>query len=434
MARRIAAGCLMLALGAWPAAGHDEESTAEQREAVRATVDRLRKILEEGYLSAGKAAKFEFKGLSTHDLMHVLDTAKLAAVKSDIAKEPQKLRDALARVCRTTIHRRSPLGQLQKSSDICFLLASSHRADWVAAHRLLRREPFGEKLDRAVIALARDTRPEVRLLATLDATMLVAFGRKAEGLVATVLAGMTDQNPNVAAVSTYWAAQTRDPRVVDRMIASLSDSRLLNPGSSPLWDLGGPKESKVSDIAMQKLRWLAWNESDCGLKWRAPVPGTEKDWTGQPRAEYVALTPDAIRSWWKRSRAEFGFGVSKPMWKCVFDEVVLLKIGQPKLVRLAMGVPVRITLTEYTERLNDGEPVTSVEVQAELIDARPPGDENEYSIRLGNPRHSDWWVPRHRMSWTGDNIDGSMKWKVAFLPTHRRKYVRARLVVHLEHE
>ena len=414
---RCAIAFILLVAASWPAAGREAEFSPTQRAALQDVLERLRNTLRSGRLTATEAAGFDLEEFDTCDLQRVVRVAE------DLG-ESRRLRDALTQVCRMVVLRRGPLGQLKKASDICFLLASTRENDWADAYRLLRREPLGETLDRAVVSLGRDARPQVRLIAVKHATTLVFFGRKSEGLVATVLAGITDRDPNVAACSAWDAGVTGDKRVLDRMVATLSDTRELDPESFSVQNLQGWR--KVSDVLACRFSWMVWQERRARLTLGAPAPG-QMEWTPAPlTVEYVDLAPDAIRDWWRTERAAFGFGTPAPMWKRVFDKVVVLRIGKPVTVRLDTGTPLRIALKKYTEGWEVGRPVTSVD--AELTDVSFPKHERHVAY-LGNPEWSDWQVGRGRTSWSQN---GSVQWKAAYLPTQRRGTVRLKLVIHLE--
>ena len=415
---RCAVAFVLFAAATWPAAGHEAEISPQRRATFMEVLERLRGTLRSGRLTATQAAGFDLEEFDTHDLQHLVDAVENLT-------ESRRERDALTQVCRMVVHRRSPLGQLKKAPDICFLLAGTRENDWTKAYRLLRREPLGDALDRAVIALGRDARPQIRLIAIKHATTLAFFGRKSEGLVGTVLAGITDRDPLVAASSAWDAGETGDKRVLDRMVANLSDARAFDPQSFSVQSLQGWRN--VKDVLACRFSWMVWKERCARLSLGAPEPG-QMDWTPAPlTVDYIDLSPADIRNWWKKERAAFGFGAPAPMWTRVFDKVVVLKAGRPVTVRLDTGTPLRITLNKYTESWELRRPVTSVE--AEVTDVSFPRHERHVAF-LGNPDAPDWQVGRGRTSWSDG---GSLQWRAAFLPTQRPGTVRMKLVIHLEH-
>ncbi len=409
---------LLLVLGL-PVAAHDAEFTQEQALLLRDYGERLRGLLRSGRLGAEEAATFKFDGFDSHDLVHVFDWA-------DRTAEPAELRAAWACVCRSAAFRRGPLGDLEKASDLCFLLASTHDADLLRAYRLLRQEPLGEALDRAVVALARDPRPEVRLIAVRHATTLLFFARKTEGLVEAVLGGIGDESPAIAAACARYADESDDIRVMGRLVASLSDDRVLEALPFPLVRL--PARERVGSLVAQRLSWVVWEERSARLAWRAPVPG--RAWPA--RCEYVPLDADEICAWWNQHRAGFRRGAPAPMWRRVFDQVVVADRGTPLRLRLDTGTPLLLSLSSYSEHWGGGDgPIASSE--AELSDVTYPDDEQHIAM-LGALEQSVWAIGKGRTTWTVGTKDGSLAWKAAFLPTHRTGRVRIRLVIDIEHE
>ena len=126
-------------------AAGDEEAAA----GLRASVER---ILAARGLTAEKAWALDLSGFKEGELKRIPDAVPDAS---------DALRAALGQVCRTALLRRGPCGRLENARDICFLLASPDASDWRRAFRLLRREPLGDNLDKAALALAKDERPEV---------------------------------------------------------------------------------------------------------------------------------------------------------------------------------------------------------------------------------------------------------------------------------
>ncbi len=406
---------LLLALGMGTAAAHDTGFTPEQESVLRSYGQRLRT----GRVRAADAAAFDFPGFDGHDLVHVLDWA-------DRTVEPAELRAAWTRVCRMAALRRGPIGGLERASDICFLLASTHDADLLRAYRLLRQEPLGEQADSAVVALARDPRPKVRLIAVRHATTLLFFGRKTEGLVEAVVGGLADESPAIAATSAGDADEADDIRVMDGLVAALADDRIPDALHFPLAEL--PATRTVGEAVTRRLCWVVWEERSARLGWRAPVPG--RAWPA--RGEYLALGPDEIRAWWRESRAGFRRGAPAPMWKRVFDETVVADRGTPLRLRLDAGTPLLLSLTSYSEYWGRGDTPYAT-AQAELADVTYPDDEHHVAM-LGTPEQSVWAIGKGRTTWSVGTKDGSLAWKAAFLPTHRPGRVRIRLVIDLEHE
>lgn len=386
---------ILLVLCATAAAAEEDELTPLQRDALRAVVERLRKY--GGHLTAKRAAAFELAEFDADEL------ARLPA------RAPEEVREPLARICGTVALWRGPLGELKKSADICWLLASADAAAWANAGRLLRRERTGARLERAVLALRADERPEVRLLAVRMATTLVVFGSRNENLRDTVLAGIDDPHPHVAGHAAYHALDIRDKRVVDRMLAHVEDERMLPEYGTT-----------VGAVTAQRLSWTIFTEERARMGWGTPaVPPLD-----EPRTR----TPDELRKWWRRSHENFGFGTPAP-WKCVHDDVLVLTRGTPVVVELADGTPLRLVLLEHREAWLDGRPVTTIRVK--MTDVRYPRDPRELSD-LGNPEHSDWWLPGGGADWPveapdGSPANGSAWWRAVFLPTHRLGRVRMRL-------
>ncbi len=418
MAREVIALLAVLLANPTRAAGHDAELTARQRTVVCANMERLRKALRSSRLTADVVATLSFDTVDSHDLEHAVEFVQDMEASKD-------LRDGFARVCRTVMLRRSPLGQLKSAPDICFLFASTRYVEWMDAYRLLRREPLGPDLDRAVISLAGNARPELRLVAIRHAITLLFFGRKGEGLIATVRAGLSDPDPNVVVECLFNADDAGDKRVVDRMVACLADDRTLE-SSVPLF-LQGRRTGKVGDVAASRLGWIIYQERCARIPLRPPANGP---WH-PPRfqVKHVSLMPNEIRAWWKENRAAFGFGTPCPMWKRVFDSVEVLQRGRPVSVRLVTGELLRITLHEYSEGWDDaGHPVTTVRMVVGDADV-------EWEMDVGNPQHPDWWVPRSSASWaTAANRFGTLTCAAAFLPTDKPGQVRTKLVVDVEHE
>jgi hypothetical protein len=407
--RRVAAP-LALLTATVIARAHDPDFTSAQMETLRAAAARVRTALERGGVTAEDAWVVDFAGFTAHDLDHVPETLDV----------PAEVREALRRVCGTTLYRRGPVGRLEGARDICYLLASPESKDWLKAFRLLRREPLTGDIDRAVIALGRDEAPLIRLIASKLATSLIVFGRDAEGLRATVLACLTDADPNVAAACALReAVKTRDKRVIDRMVACLGDHRALDPKCPPpLW-LG--QSERVSDVVARRLCGLFYSERHA--RWRASPPFKE-------RPEHVALMPDEIRAWWKENRGAFGFETPAPQWRCVLDRVLVLDVGKPVVVEAEGGIPIKVALKEYREHWLDGEPVTTIEADIHAVE----DGEDGYMGTVGNPDHYDGFVSSTRGNWSVGMAPCEVTCRAAFLPTNTKGRVRMKLTIHFGHE
>jgi hypothetical protein len=389
---------------------HEDALTKEQVESLRRVVEQLRTTLARGRLTAEKAWEFGFDGFTAHDLEHA-PAAPLGVEMSD------DVRGALRHVCRAAFHRRSPVGKLARAKDISFLLGSPGVQDWLHAFRLLRREPFSPELDRAVVALGRDERPEVRLIAAKLASSLLVFGREAEGLRATVLACLSDADPNVAAACAVHAAlDTRDKRVVDRLVACLGDERLLRADAPAFLRLQG--HDRVATTASLVLSWMIYREG-CVLQETSQDPRNLEH--PEARRKYVAMTPDEIRAWWRANREAFGFEAPAPQWRKAFDEVLVLDVGKPAAVPMD-GMPVSVLLKAYRESWSgEGTPVTTVDTRIRS------GDWDMGSP--GNPDHDDGYVHREIRA-----SGREWQWTAAFLPTHEKGRVRCRLTLHFGFE
>jgi hypothetical protein len=262
----------------------------------------------------------------------------------------------------------------------------------------------------------------VRLIAFKLAISLVVFGRNSDGLLATVTAGLTDDDPNVAATTMQQAPNTGDKRVLDRMVACLADDRVLNPQASSYLHQGNWK--RVSDVLANRLSWAFYMERRALCK-----PGPTLDRTGRP--VFVLLTPDEVRAWWKENGPAFGFGVPAPQWRSVFDDVVVVDVGKRVEVAGAGGLSLTIDLTKYREEWVEGRPATTVE-GALYTTIR---GEEVHVAAIGNPDHDDGFVAEGRRDWRG--AKGGMAWiscRAAFLPTDKPGRVRMRLTVHVGHD
>jgi len=410
--KRTSAPLVVLALlvAAPGARGHDPDYTPGQLAKVRACVDRLRKILRSGGLTPKAAWSFDLAEFTPHDLGHAPDL---------IRDLPPELKEALRRVCLTTYYRRGPAGRLKRARKICFLLGGASDTDWLRAFRLLRREEPGKDLERAVVALGRDARPQLRAVAARLATTLILFGHRSEGLLGTVLASLTDRDPNVAATIAFNALDTREKRVVDRMVAILADHRALDPFASPGRFLRGWRS--VSDVVVYRLSWAVYMERKARRKWRRTL-----DTTGEP--EYEELSPDAIRAWWKEHRDTFGFATPTSHWRNTVDQVVVLEVEKPVRVQTKDGTTLTVKLLRYNEGWLAGAPVTTAEAEI----TRSVFGEEELVVQLGNPDHRDGFLSWERTS-DGTAL-GGVVCQGAFLPTDRPRRVRLKLIVHVSRE
>ncbi|MHC4492476.1 MAG: hypothetical protein ACYTDU_12705 [Planctomycetota bacterium] len=413
MTRTFACLALTLLAAAPAARGHDPEFTPEQLAKVRACVENLGKILKSGSLTRVAAWSFDLGEFTPHELGHVPEA---------IGDLDPDLREALRHVCQTTYHRRGPAGRLEGAREICFHLAGPRDADWLQAFRLLRRQKLGNDLERTVIALGRDDRPEVRLVAARLAKSLILFGRRSEGLLGTVLGCLTDRDPNVAAACTFHdALATREKRVVDRVVAALADDRALDPHASPILFLPGWR--RVNDVVAHRLSWAIYMERKAQWKWRPTL-----DRSGEP--EYEDLSPDAIRAWWKEHRDTFGFGTPAPDWRNVLDQVLVLDVGKPVHVNVAGGLTLTVTLRRYKESWSEGKPVTTADAE---ITTRVAGEE-AHVANVGTPNHPDGTLSWDRATWSDGTVLGEVACRSAFLPTDKRRRVRLKLIVHIGHE
>jgi hypothetical protein len=404
----VGAGRPILAVFLLAAAARGEELSPEPR----AALERVRKTLGGREPTAERAWAPDLAALTPEQLALLPDAA------------PEAEREAVRRVCRTALFRRGPLGRLERARDLCFLLAGPRARDWMEAYRLLRREPFSEDLDRAVTALAADERPEVRLIGIYHALTLVMFGREPETHVRTVIAGLTDRHPNVAGYALLHAADTRDTRVMDRMVSCLDDDRAFDPHAPRVLQMG---RGKLSDWLPGRLSWIAWEErrGRCSM-W--PPPGCKGGFGYRP--EYVELTPDEIRAWWRENRNAFGFGTPGPLWRCVFHKMVVVDVGKPAVVMADGGLALTLHLKTYREAWDGDEPVTTTEME---IRDRQHGID-QYVTGLGNPDHDDVWAPRSAGTYTWQNRCCDIACRGAFLPTDKPGRVRLMLTVHIGHE
>lgn len=416
MTRTLACVALTLLAAAPAARSHDAKFTPEQLAKVRACVERLGKILKSGALNPEAAWSFDLGEFTPHELGHVPEA---------IGDLDPDLREALRRVCQTTYYRRGPVGRLEGAREICFYLAGPRDMDCLRAFRLLRREQLGKDLDRTVVALGRDDRPEVRLVAGRLAASLIVFGHTSEGLLGTVLACLTDRDPKVAATCANRACVARDKRVIDRMVAALGDVRTLNPRASPA------DQRKVSDVMALRLSEAIFIERRALWMLRPKLGKTgefELDRTGEP--EYEDLSPDAIRAWWKEHRDTFGFGTPASHWKNVIDQVVVLEVRKPVHVKAASGRTLTVNLRKYWEGWLEGEPVTTAEGE---LTTRVFGEE-VHIARIGVPDQYDGLPSWERGVWVDGEGRKDFICQGAFLPTRKRGRVRLRLIVHISHE
>ncbi|HEX5137542.1 MAG TPA: HEAT repeat domain-containing protein [Planctomycetota bacterium] len=401
--RRHAVACVVL-LAVAPLARGDEPGLAHEKvAALRAAAERLPK---EG--TAEKAWKFEIAGFKSEDYARAAD-----ALPADL---PDAARESLGRACRTAALRLGPLGRLEHARDACYLLASPRDEDWLKAFRLLRREPLGDDLDGAVLALAKDARPEVRLIASRLASSLVVFGRK--DLVDVVLAALADPDPNVVGSCAVGDAMaTGDKRVVDRMVAIIDDPRTIDPDASPFLNLG-PAEKTLGDYVRRNLCWTFWTERRARHRWMPPLDALGHE-----------LSADETRAWWKENRESFGFGTPAPQWRCVFDDVLVVDVGERLTVHDCDGRPLKIDLSVYREHWLGGEPVTTIsgEIHTDV------GTEDQYVTTFGTPDRRDVSVCQSRGTWGDGTLFGEHATRVALLPTDRPGRVRMRLTMHIGH-
>jgi len=418
MTRTFACLAVTLLAAAPAARGHDPEFTPKQLAKVRACVEHLGKILKSGALNPEAAWSFDLGEFTPHELGHVPEA---------IGDLDPDLREALRHVCQTTYYRRGPAGRVEGAREICFYLAGPRDMDCLRAFRLLRREKLGQDLERTVVALGRDDRPDVRLVAGRLAKSLIVFGHGSEGLLGTVLACLTDRDPNVAATcANPDVFATREKRVVDRVVAALADVRTLNPLASPA------DQRRVSDVMALRLSWAIFMERRALWMLRPKLGATGEitlDRTGEP--EYEALSPNAIRAWWKEHRDKFGFGTPASHWKSVVDRVVVLEVRKPVQVKAADGVTLTVNLGKYEEGWFDGKPVTSAE--AEITASEVGEKEHVATVGAGAAQ------PDGSLSWEGGIwADGKglrdFICQGAFLPTDKPGRVRLRLIVHISHE
>jgi len=131
----------------------------------------------------------------------------------------------------------------------------------------------------------------------------------------------------------------------------------------------------------------------------------------------------------KQNREEFGFETPRPQWRCVLDEVLVLDVRKPVVVRTAGGIPLKVRLRKYRESWRcPGTPVTTVEgeITAEAF------AEEQHVAGIGNPRHYDGFVSRERTLWAGDGtVAGELLCRAVVLPTRRPGRVRMRLILHV---
>jgi len=401
--RRLTVACVVLLAVAPLARGDEADLAPEKVAALRAAVERLPKEL-----TAEKAWKFEIAGFKAEDYARAADALP--------AGLPDGARVVLARGCRTAALRLGPLGRLEHARDACHLLASPRDEDWLKAFRLLRREPLGDDLDGAVLALAKDARPEVRRIASTLASTFVVFGRK--DLVDVVLAALADPNPNVVgACAVGDAMATGDKRVVDRLVAIIDDPRAIDPHASPFLNLG-PAEKKLGDYVRRNLSWTFWRERRARHKWVPPF-----DTLGHE------LSADETRAWWKENREVFGFETPAPQWRCVFDDILVVDVGKRLVVHDCDGRSLKIDLNVYREHWLGGEPVTTIQGEIHTdVDT-----EDQPVTTFGTPDRSDVSICESRGSWGDGTLFGEHCTRVALLPTDRPGRVRMKLIMHIGH-
>lgn len=399
-----------MALAALAARG-DDGLTAEKAAALRAAAERLREPL-----TAESAWAFEIPGFAAEDYGLALEA---------VPELPEGVRVPAERACRTAALRLGPVGKVGSAREACFLLASRRDGDWLKAFQLLRREPLGDELDAAAVALGKDGRPEVRLVAARLAASLVVFGRKADGLVDTLVACSMDPHPNVVAAFALFAPDIRDKRAIDAMVASLRDERATDRRAPPILNLG--EANSVSDFVQANLSWEFWHERRARCKFEPPKFDAAGNRLPSHEQVYVRLSPDEIRTWWRENRDAFGFGTPAPQWRCVFDDVLVVDVGKRLVVGDADGRLLKIDLKVYDERWGDRGPETEIqgEIHSDVL-----GEEDYVA---GFSLAGTGGVSRERATWGDGTIYGEIDCRAAFLPTDRPGRVRMKLTIHIGH-
>ena len=228
-------------------------------------------------------------------------------------------------------------------------------------------------------------------------------------LGASVLARLTDEDPAVAAACAMdQPLYLCDHRIVDRMIASLSDTRRVTPQAFPLFRRG--PETAVRECMRHVLSdWIEHEKEALRPRVQDPRALTP------PNPIPPIMEEEALRAWWKQGRETFGYGTPAPLWRRVLHESVVLDIGKP-LVLVVSGEPVTIVLRQYEESWSvTGAPVTTVDL---TFDGGPKG-------RLNNPEHEDGFVHRYLGS-----SGRTWQWTAAFMPTRTPRRVRVQLTLH----
>ena len=229
---RTAVGVAVVVLLSWSSgAAHDFELNRDQKRELKQAAELLRAYPELDIEKLHEVRRIlrSFKPAELEHLNHCAEFKQLQEVP----------RNVLGHAARAIAFGRTHEPNLSSPWEIALRMGSASTRDWMAGIRLLRRRPFDANLEKVVVALATDPRPEVRLSAVRLAKLLVVFRGPSPTCVAIAKRLVVDPMPNVAAFSIPEAIEIGDLELVDLLVSRLRDTRPLVRGTSETLRGGG---------------------------------------------------------------------------------------------------------------------------------------------------------------------------------------------------
>lgn len=326
------------------ARAHEPKYTRVQTEAVeaffRAVTTKIGKRAEPQHDAASLSTMLAV--IPDEDIGHLLHCKPYLAL-------PDRVRTHARSSIRTVRYYRlvRPLGA--DSSEMARLLASRVAQDRARAKARLSRQSVDSATRRVMQSLARDSDPEVRLLA-IAACIYIArmdIHRKVftpNWFKVFVGAAITDRDPKVAAGAVWWAACSRLDDVPRILIPALRDMRELA--------VGRPLAPRTMTVASRAAAAIYGEYGIQAMPWesRPPASGSVED-----------VLKFCVA--WKRETPSRAEG-----WRLELDVVLNLGVGVARPVICASGIPLTVTLGHYRTGL-DFRGAWSVDARVNLVNA-----------------------------------------------------------------
>ncbi len=380
-----------LGLGLADTHAHDGEVASEVRNRVRQCAEEIQKVGVDDYGHQHlPRARELLAGLSGQELAHIDSHLSTLRIKPAIG-------DPIRRTIRAIVAGGEWSTHFEGGDAIAWGVASPERLERLMAMRALERRAVGEEhIEPALVHLASDTSPEVRLRAAQIAQAVSLVARPSPSLDSVVVRVLNDAQPEVADAVLQHGPLGMTRRRVTHAVIQCVDRRALRPLIRS--GLFAGSSARVGDRAVRAVAYAVTR--------RARV-----DDVGSSLG--VDATRADVRDWWDRSSIgdEWTLHPSEVSWDLIADGACRLS-SEDDVVKLTSrgdrkrDLPVRLELRGL--RHSEDQVEMSLSLNLSVLDPGSGVIIETQSIRAMN------YIPGRlgRQSWGGGSQ--GMLWEVAW--------------------